>query len=289
LPPRHRMSSPNGKINYAHFEGINSVGAAAIFAVFYGLLLPYYIFRSFRNPTYVLIVLTLFCAIRVTAFVMRAVVAGSDAAGEDLGLVIGELVVYSVGFFGLLYSVYTLVLDREIINGLPSRGPIARITSNRHLIRLALSAAVAVGIVGSTYIGSSKQSEVDLSNTLRRVSVIIFLVVTALLAIHTLFLVREESAAIRRGLLPTTTFGATYGMYILCFIVLLLLVREIYLTITTITDIGHQNEPAWYPLAALPELISVMLFAVPGLVPEKREFIAHTHGRAKDPESTELA
>ena len=50
--------------------------------------------------------------VRVTAFVMRAVLAGSDSAGEDLNLVIGELVVYSVGFFGLLYSAYTLVLDR---------------------------------------------------------------------------------------------------------------------------------------------------------------------------------
>ena len=51
-------------------------------------------------------------SVRVTAFVMRAVLAGSDTAGTNLGLCIGESVVYSVGFFGLLYSVYTLVLDR---------------------------------------------------------------------------------------------------------------------------------------------------------------------------------
>jgi hypothetical protein len=50
--------------------------------------------------------------VRVTAFVMRATLAGSDGAGERLGLCIGEQVVYSVGFFGLLYSAYTLVLDR---------------------------------------------------------------------------------------------------------------------------------------------------------------------------------
>jgi len=43
---------------------------------------------------------------------MRAVLAGSDSAGMDVGLLIGELIVYSVGFFGLLYSAYTLVLDR---------------------------------------------------------------------------------------------------------------------------------------------------------------------------------
>ena len=69
------------------------------------------------------------------------------------------------------------------------------ITSNRRLIRLALLAAVVVGIVGSTYISSSNPSEVSLSKTLRRVSVIIFLVVTALLVLHTLFLVREERFA----------------------------------------------------------------------------------------------
>lgn len=50
--------------------------------------------------------------VRVTAFVMRAVLAGSDGAASNLGLVIAESVVYSVGFFGLLYSAYTLVLDR---------------------------------------------------------------------------------------------------------------------------------------------------------------------------------
>lgn len=43
---------------------------------------------------------------------MRAVLAGSDSAGTNLGLVIGESIVYSVGFFGLLFSAYILVLDR---------------------------------------------------------------------------------------------------------------------------------------------------------------------------------
>jgi hypothetical protein len=56
------MSSA-GKINYARDAfGIRSVPAAAIFAAVYGLLLPYYIWRAVRNPTYVLIILSLFCA-----------------------------------------------------------------------------------------------------------------------------------------------------------------------------------------------------------------------------------
>jgi len=279
------MSSSGNQINYAHGFGIFSVAGAVVFAVFYAILLPYYIWRAVKNPTYVLIVLSLFCAIRVTAFVMRAVLAGSDSAGTNLGLVIGESIVYSVGFFGLLYSVYTLVLDREILSGNVLRNPISRITSNRHLIRIALTAAVAVGITGSTYISSSKPSDISLSNTLRKVSAIIFLVVTALLAIHTLFLVREEHTALRRGSFQNTSFGATYGMYILCLIVIMLLIREIFLT-ATINNISHQHESVWYPLAALPELLAVLLFAVPGLVPQKKDLVAYS--REKNPESTEL-
>ena len=126
------MSSPNTQINYARASGIESVAGAAIFAVVYAFLLPYYIWRATRNPTYVLIILSLFCAselsttlfyrraqethrsslVRVTAFVMRATLAGSASTGSNINLVIGEMIVYSVGFFGLLYSAYTLVLDR---------------------------------------------------------------------------------------------------------------------------------------------------------------------------------
>ena len=60
-------------------------------------------------------------------------------------------------------------------------------------------AAVVVGIIGSTYISSTKPSDLSLSKTLRKVSVIIFLVVTALLALHTLFLVRQENAALSKS------------------------------------------------------------------------------------------
>lgn len=77
-------------------------------------------------------------------------------------------------------------------------------------------------------------------------------------------------------------------MYILCLIVIFLFIREIYLTITTVNN-SRQDEAVWYPLAALPELLAVFLFAVPGLVPDKRELIAHARGHEKDPETTELA
>jgi hypothetical protein len=86
---------------------------------------------------------------------------------------------------------------RELLTGGVIRAnPISRLTSNRHLIRLALMAAVGVGIAGATLYNSKKASDLSLSNTLRKVSAIIFLVVTALLALHTVFVIREERAAL---------------------------------------------------------------------------------------------
>ena len=49
--------------------------------------------------------------VRITAFGIRAALAGLDSAGENLSLLIAEEVLSGVGFFGLLYSAYTLVLD----------------------------------------------------------------------------------------------------------------------------------------------------------------------------------
>jgi hypothetical protein len=49
-------------VNYAHAIGFDSVAAAAIFAVLYVPLLGWFILQSFKHPTYVHIVLSLFCA-----------------------------------------------------------------------------------------------------------------------------------------------------------------------------------------------------------------------------------
>lgn len=49
--------------------------------------------------------------VRIAAFGIRAALAGLDSAGQTLGLLIADEILSSVGFFGLLYSAYTLVLD----------------------------------------------------------------------------------------------------------------------------------------------------------------------------------
>ena len=43
---------------------------------------------------------------------MRALLAKSESAGENFDLVLAQQIVYGVGFFGILYSTYLMVLDR---------------------------------------------------------------------------------------------------------------------------------------------------------------------------------
>ena len=49
---------------------------------------------------------------RITAFVLRSIVIASDKVAANLGAVIADQVLFAVGYCGLLYSAYTLVLDR---------------------------------------------------------------------------------------------------------------------------------------------------------------------------------
>ena len=120
-------------IDYADAYGIHKseLAGAIIFAAIYAPLFVYNVLRSIRHPTYVLVVLAFFClrecssrgvdvaaylrcaiAVRIVAFVLRAILAGSSSARGNLDLLVAEQIIYSTGFFGLLYSAYTLVLDR---------------------------------------------------------------------------------------------------------------------------------------------------------------------------------
>jgi hypothetical protein len=50
--------------------------------------------------------------VRVSSFSIRAALANSDSAGEDKGLVIADIVLFSVGFSGVLLSAIELIFDR---------------------------------------------------------------------------------------------------------------------------------------------------------------------------------
>lgn len=50
--------------------------------------------------------------VRVVGLILRAILAASDGAKENSGLVIAETLFFTLGFVGLLYSVFMLILDR---------------------------------------------------------------------------------------------------------------------------------------------------------------------------------
>lgn len=67
------------------------------------------------------------------------------------------------------------------------------------------------------------------------------------------------------------SLGARHGHFILTAIAMLLLIREIFLVATLGDSSKANNEHYWYPFVATTELIAVMLYAIPGLVPTKSE------------------
>ena len=72
------------------------------------------------------------------------------------------------------------------------------------------------------------------------------------------------------------SFGMKYGIYILYIISLLLLVRESFSMATVSNTFKQNNEHFWYPLVALPEILAVILFSTPGLVPHRSDLQGNT-------------
>ncbi|KAJ6589979.1 hypothetical protein DFH09DRAFT_1245224 [Mycena vulgaris] len=262
-------------INYAAAFGFDSVAAPAIFAALYLPLFLWFIRQSIKNTTYVYIVLVVFCLMRVVAFVIRAILANSTTLGQKLGLFIADQVLFGVGFFALLYSAYTLVLDREIVSGaervdfLP-----VQLIRTRRLFRAALLVGVILGIVGITDSTSSDASTASTGVALRKASTILFLVLTILQTIQALVVVRESSTSILNASTAgyrndSRPFGDRHGGYLLCLISLLLLIREAFLTSTLANSAKQNDERLWFPLVALPEFLAVVCYAVSGLVPPR--------------------
>ncbi|KAF8844809.1 hypothetical protein BDN67DRAFT_962245 [Paxillus ammoniavirescens] len=257
--------------NYAAAFGIHSLAAAVIFALVYFPLFGFFIFKAIARPTYVFIMLSFFCAVRITAFILRALLAHVPADGQNLDMLIAYEVIYNTGFFGLLYSAYTLVADRVAFARNPPNGPISRLLRMRFLFRMALAAAVAIGITGAIDAGlGTTTSTINTGNTLRKVAIYIFLVCAALVLLQTIFLARAElSDGGYRGSGEHT--ASKYGTYVLLIISLLLVVREAFFAATADKSTQQNNEAIWYPLAALTELVAVILFVTPNLVPARSE------------------
>ncbi|KAJ3730261.1 hypothetical protein C8R42DRAFT_637044 [Lentinula raphanica] len=256
-------------VNYAELFGFKSIPAAVIFAVCYAPLCCLFVPKAIMRRTYAIFTVTLFCFMRVSAFILRVVLIASDSAGENESVFITDEVLFSIGFFGLLFGAYGLVLDRLSIltTYKPYNYPLSFLLQNRKLFHLALVAGMVMGIIGIT---DSTSSTPDSSGpTLRKASVIVFMVLTVLQAYQTFILVMyersENSEAIAHQL--GNSIGARHGAMIFVGISALLLLREIYMLATIGSSVTQNKEYMWYPLVALPELACVVLYAVPGVIP----------------------
>ncbi|KAJ3926277.1 MAG: hypothetical protein NXY57DRAFT_1029601 [Lentinula lateritia] len=260
--------------NYAKSLGWNSVAAAAVFAALYTPLALYFVAKIIQEKRKVLFTMTLFCTIRVAAFIMRAISAGVTSAGDNEGVFIATEVFFSVGFFGLLYATYSLVMDRldlcdndKASVATPIIGNLLRLTRNRRFFRMALIVPMALGIAGINLASSDPSSSIGTS--LREASAIIFLVLTVFQVLQTLVLIKAEHEGKDHLEYTSTSFGTKHASLLFGIISLLLLIREIF-TVVTINNIAKaNNEHLWYPLIALPEILCVLLYTIPGVIPPK--------------------
>jgi len=273
--------------NFAAAIGIHSLAGAIVFSVLYVPLLAFFFVKSFTHPTYVHYILTLFCSIRVAAFVIRAVLAGSESAGESLGLVVADQILSSVGYFSLLYSSYTLVLDRTLLSDLRAADhPILKFTQDRRIFRVLLMVGVIVGIIAASETTSNGPSNSTTTQGLRITSVVIFLFLTVVQAFQTCILATSGSQYHVQG---KDSLGVRYGNYILLTISLLLIIREVFSVATVKNAAKQDNEHFWYPLLALPEVIVVILYLTPGLVPRRDELQQRSAAQTPTQEKTESA
>ncbi|KAF8888343.1 hypothetical protein BD779DRAFT_1470370 [Infundibulicybe gibba] len=203
-------SSPD--INYVKLFGFESVAAAIIFAILYMPLLGWFVRQSIARPTYVFRTLALFCAIRVTAFIIRAVLAGSNSAGHNLGLLIGDEILSASVSSSMLLS-----------DSSEPTSVFARLATDRRIFRLAMIAAVVLGIVGVSNAKVPTPTPLTLEDPpdsrhsyLPRPH-------------HPTGISDAESRSAECG----ESWGVKHGSYVLCAISLFLLIREAFATATS--------------------------------------------------------
>ena len=173
---------------------------------------------------------------------------------------------------------------------------ILRLLTSRYIFSLAMVTAVTLDIVATStisYTGTSGPTAV----TLREVSTAIFLALTVLLFFQTISLASADLSGgsdlcahdafniiVSLEARGVATFGAKHGIFILLLISLFLLIREVFTTVT-MTPSRHAtqlDEHFWYPLVVLPEILAVILFLTPGLVPSREEFSEREQDRVKN-------
>ncbi|KAG5351846.1 hypothetical protein C0989_004736 [Termitomyces sp. Mn162] len=151
----------------------------------------------------------------------------------------------------------------------PLDPPMSRILRFHALYRLVTLSAIVIGSVGLSQVYTSDDSNnISAGNSLYITSAVLFLVLIVYLACQTVMLSRAEARSVDYSGAPTK-FITRHGTYILMGISTLLFIREAYDLATARDRFRANNEHLWYPLLALPEILAVLLFAIPGLVPAR--------------------
>ena len=162
---------------------------------------------------------------------------------------------------------------------------------------------VILGIVAGSETGSSTNP--TRIQDLRIASVVIFLFLTLVQALQTGILATSSVSGMLSDysnpwaelLTPSPgqsqyyirgkdSLGIRYGNFILLIISFLLIIREVF-SVATVTNAAKQdNEHLWYPFIALPEILVVMLYVTPGLVPKRDELQQHSTEGKTVPDTT---
>jgi len=200
------------------------------------------------------------------AFGMRAYIAGSNSAQHNQSLITAESIIYGIGFFGILESAYTLTIDRKIASGRADNNPFTQLSGNTRIVHVLLVLAVILGIVGTTDIYSSKASDVTQGKTLKIVSAVLFVVISICLFLRAIGNVQGDTSGTGKYA-KRSTFGDQHGHHVLLIISAVLLIREVYLLGTVNNKSKQADEKLFYILEAVPELIAICLFTIPGLIP----------------------
>jgi len=292
--------------NYASIIGIKNKWAPIVFAVIYFVVMVWYLVQAARRHAWVYGGLAFFSALLVVSFSLRAAMASNhhnDAFNRQMA--IAYEVLYNIGYFSILLSVHRLLHDRRWmakINRAHDKGRSTlpyRLMGGFHkgrFMELLLLLSIILGAVGVSYALGTNAGRTKLGNRLTEASTYIFLVATVIIVLFTLLVIHIERS-LRGAIASSTPVSSSLEHVILLVIAALLLLRILFYAATvhqratgqptptsqaasSIKQTAQGNEHLWYPLAALAELLVVLLFLAPRLVPLRSTIMRHRRDNA---------
>lgn len=293
-----------GNTNYAQIIGIKSKWAPLIFAAIYFIVMVWYAVQALRKHGWIFGFLALFSAMRVVSFSLRAAMAyNHQKAAFNGAMAIAYEVIYNIGFFSILLSAHRLLSDRRRLAKVDKgrsrlHSSLSRFHNGR-FIEILLLASIVLGCVGVAFALGTDEGRTEVGNKLGEASTYIFLATTVFIVIG-LFLVIHIERSLRNkgpaGSGKSAVNASTHEHVILALVGLLLLLRILFYAVTirqratgkqtpgsaatsAVKQTPLSNEHLWYPLAALAELLVVLLFLVPALVPVRSLVNKHRRDR----------